>query len=111
MSATDKDTARETDFVYSISSDDNRPNNPTFSIEPKTGKIYLLKALDRDLPMGRAEYQFNVLVVDEPNSAQSLIGYAYVKVKPIDINDNKPVFTASLYGTVPENSAKGKLSW
>ncbi|XP_071177027.1 neural-cadherin-like isoform X2 [Mytilus edulis] len=108
VGATDKDTARTTDFVYSISSDDNKPNDPTFSIEPKTGRIFLLKSLDRDLPKGRAEYQFNVLVVDEPNSAQSLIGYAYVKVKPIDINDNRPEFTTNLTGYVPENSAKGK---
>lgn len=96
--------------MYSISSDDNKPGDPTFSVEPKTGRIYLLKSLDRDQPNGRAEYQFNVLVVDEPNSAQSLIGYAYVKIKPIDINDNKPVFTDDLTGYVPENSQKGKFN-
>ena len=49
-------------------------------------------------------------MVDEPNSVQSLIGYAYVKIKPIDINDNKPVFTDELTGYVPENSLKGKFN-
>lgn len=63
-----------------------------------------MKKLDRDLPNGRPEYQFNVLVEDEPESNQALIGYAIVKVKPKDINDNAPVFPDNLVGKTPENT-------
>lgn len=69
--------------------------------------ITLHKSLDRDLPYGHAEYQFNVLVVDEPGTEGALVGYAYVKVKPQDINDKTPEFTQVLTGFVPENSEKG----
>lgn len=69
--------------------------------------ITLHKSLDRDLPYGHAEYQFNVLVVDEPNTESALVGYAYVKIKPQDINDKVPEFRGDLTGFVPENSEKG----
>jgi hypothetical protein len=45
--------------------------------------------------------------VDEPNTEGALVGYAYVKVKPRDINDNAPEFMGELTGFVPENSEKG----
>ncbi|XP_061162553.1 neural-cadherin-like [Saccostrea echinata] len=105
VSATDKDTSRQTNFRYSL----NTEYQDTFQIHPTTGVITLHKSLDRDLPYGHAEYQFNVLVVDEPNTEGALVGYAYVKVKPQDINDKVPEFTRDLTGFVPENSEKGKI--
>lgn len=103
VSATDKDTSRQTFFRYSL----NTEYGDTFQINSRTGVITLHKSLDRDLPYGHAEYQFNVLVVDEPGSEGALVGYAYVKVKPQDINDKTPEFTQALTGFVPENSEKG----
>lgn len=103
VSATDKDTSRQTFFRYSL----NTEYSDTFQINSRTGVITLHRSLDRDLPYGHAEYQFNVLVVDEPGTEGALVGYAYVKVKPQDINDKTPEFTQELTGFVPENSEKG----
>ena len=53
-------------------------------------------------------YQFNVIAEDEPDSPGSLFGYAYVKVRPKDINDNSPVFDSKeLLGSVAEHSPAG----
>ncbi|KAK3086114.1 hypothetical protein FSP39_013724 [Pinctada imbricata] len=107
VSATDKDTARRSNFRYSLSYDDKDRTDPTFTIESETGKIFLRKALDRDRP-GNAEYQFNIMVVDEPGTARPLTGYAYVRVKPKDINDNRPQFAKTLHGYIFENTGVGK---
>jgi len=46
----------------------------------------LITALDRDLPGGRAVWNFNVLAHDEVNGYRSsLTGYAEVRVIPRDI--------------------------
>ncbi|KAL4234097.1 hypothetical protein ACF0H5_005750 [Mactra antiquata] len=105
VSATDKDVSRESNFRYFISGDGTDASDPTFTIEPDTGKIYLHKRLDRDFPNGREVYQFNVRAEDEPDTPDVLFGYSYVKVKPMDINDNAPVFRdGALQGSVPEHS-------
>lgn len=105
VSATDKDLSRQSNFRYFISGDDTDPNDPTFTIEPKTGRIFLRKKLDRDLPHGREVYQFNVRAEDEPDTQDVLSGYAYVKVRPMDINDNAPIFReGDLQGSVQEHS-------
>ena len=55
-------------------------------------------------------WSFNVLAHDEVGSGQSLTGYAVVKVKPKDINDNAPRFDANrLKGKVPEHSRAGNM--
>lgn len=108
VSATDKDVSRKSNFHYFISGDGTDPSDPTFTIEPETGRIYLRKKLDRDLPNGREIYQFNVRAEDEPDTPDVLSGYAYIKVKPMDINDNYPVFReGALQGSVPEHSPSG----
>lgn len=115
MSATDKDISRQSNFRYFLSGDGTDTVDPTFTIESDTGRIFLHKKLDRDLPNGREVYQFNVQAEDEPGMPDSLFGYAYVKVKPKDINDNSPVFVQSdLHGSVPEHSPAGtqlSLRW
>ncbi|KAH3768195.1 hypothetical protein DPMN_169407 [Dreissena polymorpha] len=110
VSATDKDISRRSYFRYSISGDGTDPNDPTFTIERTTGRIFLRKPLDRDLPHGREVYQFNVEAEDEPDTPHSLTGFSYVKVKPLDINDNAPVFvTSDLHGSVAEHCNEGRL--
>ena len=110
VSATDKDVSRQSNFRYVLSGDGTDAVDPTFTIEPDTGRIFLRKKLDRDLPNGREVYQFNVIAEDEPGKQDSLFGYAYVKVKPKDINDNSPVFVQSdLHGSVSEHSPAGRL--
>jgi len=109
VSATDKDVSRQSDFRFSISGEGTDRDDPTFTIESNTGRIFLHKPLDRDLPAGRDVYQFNVLAEDEPNSPNALTGFSYVKVKLHDINDNAPIFKESdLQGSVPEHSSAGQ---
>ena len=71
--------------------------------------MYLTRKLDRDHPLGRPVWNFNVLAHDEPDSIQpSLTGYAEVRVMPKDINDNSPVFDRNrLVGKVQEHSRAG----
>ncbi|XP_060579771.1 LOW QUALITY PROTEIN: neural-cadherin-like [Ruditapes philippinarum] len=105
VSATDKDVSRQSNFRFFITGDGTEPADPVFTIEPDTGKIFLRKKLDRDQPHGRDVYQFNVRAEDEPDTPASLSGYAYVKVLPLDINDNAPVFReGDLKGSVQEHS-------
>ena len=107
--ATDKDLSRENRFRYHLSGDGTELSDPIFTIEQNSGRIYLRKKLDRDLPYGREVFQFNIIVEDEPDTNQALSGYAYVKVIPKDINDNSPVFRKEdLHGSVPEHSKAGR---
>ena len=110
--ATDKDVSRKSSFRFNISGYGTSPSDQIFTIEPDTGKIYLRGKLDRDLPYGRDVYQFNVIAEDEPDSSGALFGYAYVKVRPKDINDNAPRFDQDgLQGTVAEHSPAGKFGY
>jgi hypothetical protein len=102
--------SRQSNFRFFITGDGTEPADPVFTIEPDTGKIFLRKKLDRDQPHGRDVYQFNVRAEDEPDTPASLSGYAYVKVLPLDINDNAPVFReGDLKGSVQEHSKAGRV--
>lgn len=112
MFATDKDVSRQTNFRFNISGYGTSPPDQIFTIEPETGKIFLRRKLDRDLPYGRDVYQFNVIAEDEPDTPGALFGYAYVKVRPKDINDNDPKFDSKgLQGSVAEHSPAGEYSF
>ena len=66
------------------------------------------KPLDRDLPNGKAEFQFIVDVADA--QVNPLIGRGKVTVSPIDVNDNAPFFpTNKLQMEIMENKVPGKL--
>lgn len=102
--------SRQSNFKFFISGDGTNSNDPVFTIEPNTGRIFLRKKLDRDQPYGRDVYQFNVRAEDEPDTPEALSGYAYVKVLPLDINDNAPAFReGDLQGSVPEHSKAGMV--
>ncbi|XP_071091775.1 neural-cadherin-like isoform X1 [Haliotis cracherodii] len=114
VNATDADIDRPTQIRYSLLGFGTSPPNKYFEIEPDTGRLYLLTSLDRDLPSGRPNYQFNIRAQDEPDPSpgsadldRPQIGFASVQVKPIDINDNKPIFISKLEGSVMEHSARG----
>lgn len=107
--ATDPDTERPNDIEYSLNGPLAEDN--TFTIDKKTGDISLLRRLDRDLPDGQEVFEFNVLAVDEPRSQNKRTGVSFVRVKPIDINDNPPRFDKNLIeGSVPEHST-GSGKW
>ncbi|XP_052798901.1 neural-cadherin-like [Mya arenaria] len=89
--ATDKDNNGVNSFFFDLKfTDDIGPQY--FEIGQDTGDLKIKKALDRDYPNGLAEFKFTVEVSDAPANQRPLIGYGDVTVKPIDVNDNAPVF-------------------
>lgn len=80
-------------------------NEKFFSINSKTGEIYVEKPLDRDAPNGRPVWRFTVYAEDE-GGVNGLVGYADVVVNLRDINDNNPFFQNNVYiGNVTERGA------
>ncbi|KAK6174384.1 hypothetical protein SNE40_017672 [Patella caerulea] len=110
VSATDADRNRPNNIRYSLLGYGTVGSGKSFDINPETGDLYLLLPLDRDLPNGRAVYQFNVRAMDEPqNPDTAQYGFASVQVRPLDINDNQPIFQADMTGKVAEHSPKGSV--
>lgn len=89
INATDKDNNGINTFNYSLRFTDS-VTGQYFAITPTTGALRIIKALDRDLPNGLAEFKFTVIVADSVTNP--LFGYGSVTVRPIDINDNAPLF-------------------
>ena len=107
MHATDPDTDRDVNIIYGLTG--QFAESGIFKIKELSGEIFLTRPLDRDHPQGRQTWNFNVLAHDEPDTGQSLVGYAEVRVMPKDINDNAPVFDRNrLTGRVQEHSRAGQ---
>jgi len=106
--ATDPDIDRNSHIRYSLTG--QFADDGTFIINEHTGEVSLTRSLDRDQSRGRPVWNFNVLAHDEPDAFQpSLTGYAEVRVRPKDINDNAPVFDRNrLVGHIPEHSRAGQ---
>ncbi|KAF2355243.1 Cadherin [Trinorchestia longiramus] len=74
-----------------------------FVINERTGRVQLIKPLDRDAPNGRARWALTVSVSDGAHTSTADL---FVNVK--DINDNAPFFpTPQLVASVKENSPAG----
>ncbi|KAF2355242.1 Cadherin, partial [Trinorchestia longiramus] len=74
-----------------------------FVINERTGRVQLIKPLDRDAPNGRARWALTVSVSDGAHTSTADL---FVNVK--DINDNAPFFpTPQLVASVRENSPAG----
>ncbi|XP_013415882.1 LOW QUALITY PROTEIN: cadherin-related tumor suppressor-like, partial [Lingula anatina] len=101
VSATDRDTDRNAELFYFISSDQT-----DFTINPTTGAISTLRSFDRE-EIRRQFLQdyvmFEVTVMD--NGLHRLRDTATVEVRIIDRNDNAPVFTHILYEATVFESA------
>ncbi|CAN9515218.1 unnamed protein product [Ophioblennius macclurei] len=65
---------------------------PLFSVDPQTGVISTLSALDRE---DRAEHSVEVIVSD--NGSPALRSTATVVIRVLDANDNRPKFTDKLF--------------
>ncbi|KAF7649184.1 hypothetical protein LDENG_00145410, partial [Lucifuga dentata] len=63
-----------------------------FDVDPKTGVISTLSALDRE---NKAEHSLEVIVSD--NGSPSLHSTATVVIRVLDSNDNRPKFTDKLF--------------
>ena len=71
-----------------------------FSIDPVTGALSTVKPLDRETT---ASYTLYITATDKGTSPRS--GATSIHVTVTDLNDNDPVFDASVYTeSIPENT-------
>ena len=74
----------------------------TFAINPITGEITQLRALDRE---EQAEYEFRVGVQDNPTSGGSFVDTALVRITVTDVNEHSPqVDPPNYFVFVPEDT-------
>ncbi|XP_077166172.1 neural-cadherin-like isoform X2 [Paroedura picta] len=99
VSATDFDLGPNGKITYSLLPDRNG-DYTFFRLDPTTGSIYTTSVFDREK---KASYLLEVKSTDGSESArpgkhgQPNSDTAYVRVFISDVNDNKPVFTQSVY--------------
>ncbi|NXL30986.1 CADN protein, partial [Glaucidium brasilianum] len=99
VSATDLDLGQNGEIIYSLLHDSDR-DYTYFHLDSQTGSIYTASVFDREK---KGSYFLEVKSVDGSESAQ--LGKhgkpnsdtAYVHIFISDVNDNKPVFTQSVY--------------
>uniref|UniRef100_A0A3Q1HGP3 Cadherin domain-containing protein n=1 Tax=Anabas testudineus TaxID=64144 RepID=A0A3Q1HGP3_ANATE len=92
------------EISYSIISQEPEGTNHMFTIDEKTGKLYV-----KEPTLDRETYDFYKLVIkgtDFGGAAEGLTGTGTVEIRVLDINDNIPTLEKSEYsGSVDENVA------
>ncbi|KAM9741190.1 LOW QUALITY PROTEIN: protocadherin Fat 2 [Menidia menidia] len=88
LSATDVDTSSEGKLSYQMT----ESHRAFFDVDPKTGVISTLSALDRE---DKPEHSIEVIVSD--NGSPALRSTATVVIQVLDANDNRPAFTDKLF--------------
>ncbi|XP_043937612.1 neural-cadherin-like [Protopterus annectens] len=110
VSATDLDTDQNGKITYFLLEDRNKDYR-FFRLDPDTGSLYAEAEFDREF---KGTYLLEVMSRDGTESArpgkpeQPNSDTAYVRIFITDVNDNKPVFTQSVYEvTVDEDQDVG----
>ncbi|NXC74003.1 CADN protein, partial [Anhinga anhinga] len=99
VSATDLDLGQNGEITYSLLHDSGR-DYTYFGLDSQTGSIYTVSVFDREK---KGSYLLEVKSVDGCESARPgkrgkpNSDTAYVRIFISDVNDNKPVFTQSVY--------------
>ncbi|XP_010081471.1 PREDICTED: neural-cadherin-like, partial [Pterocles gutturalis] len=99
VSATDLDLGQNGEITYSLLRDSGR-DYMYFHLDSQTGSIYTASVFDREK---KGSYLLEVKSVDGSESARPgkhgkpNSDTAYVRIFISDVNDNKPVFTQSVY--------------
>ncbi|PKK25791.1 neural-cadherin [Columba livia] len=99
VSATDLDLGQNGEITYSLLHDSGR-DYTYFRLDSQTGSVYTASVFDREK---KGSYLLEVKSVDGSESARPgkhgkpNSDTAYVRVFISDVNDNKPVFTQSVY--------------
>ncbi len=101
INATDGDVGTAGKFSYSITAG-NEQNR--FSIDATSGELHVLNGLDYEItPM------YNLTVTATDNGTPPLFSDILVSIQVIDVNDNRPVFSQSVYrGQLLENLLAGQ---
>lgn len=93
-------------FVTGEGIDEEFPSNSKFAINSKSGELFLVGELDRDLPYGKSIYNLTIFAEDE--YGQILPGNATVIIRVSDVNDNAPFFDSNNYVVnITENQKAG----
>ena len=103
VSATDEDNATSSAVLYSITSGND---NGVFSIDSKSGRIFIASALDYD---AQDSYILTVIATDtgsEPRTSEPL----QITISLTNENDERPIFSETEYTFyLHENSAAGVI--
>jgi len=94
--ANDSDANENAQLTYSFAGGFLRAKNDTFSIDPTTGNITLLRSLDRET----LDIFANITVEARDAGFVPRMGIGYITIMVGDINDNPPMFTQPLYTTL-----------
>ncbi len=98
--AMDNDTGRNAQLEYAISSGDDLEQ---FTIDPNTSTIYTAKVLNKT---EQQFYNLTIMALDQGVPQMHAFGQVFIEV--LDANDQKPIFTQSLYtASVSEVSTIG----
>ena len=101
INATDADVGTAGEISYSISAG-NEQNR--FSIDGLTGELLLVSGLDYE-----ATPMYNLTVTATDNGTLPRSSDALVAIQVIDVNDNRPIFSQSVYrGQLLENQPAGQ---
>ncbi|KAL7849879.1 hypothetical protein SRHO_G00192280, partial [Serrasalmus rhombeus] len=96
--ASDSDSGVNGEITYSLEEDDD---DSTFLLNPVTGVFNVTRSLDYET---QQYYILTVRAVDGGGQASSVRVYFNV----LDVNDNRPVFNATVYSTsILENLTPG----
>ena len=90
--ATDLDTGKNADILYSIKSQSSKPD--VFRIDPKTGVISTRLKLDREK---ESVHTIVVEATDQGPPGERLSASTSVTITVLDENDNYPQFTEKTY--------------
>ncbi|XP_061858770.1 protocadherin alpha-2-like [Colius striatus] len=105
VNATDADQGLNKEFSYSILSSVPAANSELFTLDPKTGELRLMRALDyEDIPF----YEIQIEARDK--GPLPLSGHCSVELEVLDVNDNAPeVRVTSLSVPVSEDASVGTV--
>uniref|UniRef100_A0A3B3C7W1 Cadherin domain-containing protein n=1 Tax=Oryzias melastigma TaxID=30732 RepID=A0A3B3C7W1_ORYME len=92
LKATDPDDGEAGRLVYSMEALFDKRSSDFFEIDPQTGSITTIQALDREV---KDTHVFKVLVIDNGTPQRSAASYLTVTVS--DTNDHVPVFEQNNY--------------
>ena len=101
MTASDSDIGTNAVINFKLEGEDSN----AFSIDKNTATIQISSKAKIDFESKKA-YFFQVSAIDKAGTGMKV--YANISVSVVDINDNKPVFSRSVYNvTVPESVGIG----
>lgn len=104
LTATDKDSGSFGDVRYFLKTvNSTQQFDDLFDVHPQSGNLSNIKSLDREQ---HEEYRFTVIAEDSGHPPRS--SEADVRIRPLNVNDNRPLFQqGALRASVDEDATSG----